>query len=55
MCWIITRVRILIRFRSPYSFLDVTRVENGPQTFTRQDHEKVVAGPDPMIMIPPRY
>jgi len=33
---------------------NVTRVECGPQTFTRQDHEKVVAGPDPMIMIPPR-
>jgi len=33
---------------------NVTRVEVGPQTFTRQDHEKVVAGPDPMIIIPPR-
>jgi major vault protein len=33
---------------------NVTRVEAGPQTFTRQDHEKVVAGPEPMIMIPPR-
>jgi len=30
-------------------------VESGPQTFTRQDHEKVVSGPDPMIMIPPRH
>jgi len=29
-------------------------VEVGPQTFTRQDHEKVVAGPEAMIMIPPR-
>jgi major vault protein len=34
---------------------NVTRVESGPQTFTRQDHEKVVSGPDPMIMIPPRH
>jgi len=34
---------------------NVTRVETGPQTFTRQDHEKVVSGPDPMIMIPPRH
>jgi len=33
---------------------NVTRVETGPQTFTRQDHEKVVSGPDPMIMVPPR-
>jgi len=34
---------------------NVTRVETGPQTFTLQDHEKVVSGPDPMIMIPPRH
>jgi len=34
---------------------NVTRVEIGPQTYTRQDHEKVVAGPDPMVMIPPRH
>jgi len=34
---------------------NVTRVEKGPQTFTLQDHEKVVSGPDPMIMIPPRH
>jgi len=35
--------------------LNVTRVEVGPQTFTRQEHEKLVSGPDPMIMIPPRH
>jgi len=34
---------------------NVTRVETGPQTFTRQDHEKVVSGPDPMLMVPPRH
>jgi major vault protein len=34
---------------------NVTRVEVGPQTFTRQEHEKVVDGPNPMIMIPPRH
>jgi len=34
---------------------NVTRVETGPQTFTLQDHEKVISGPDPMIMIPPRH
>jgi len=34
---------------------NVTRVEVGPQTFTRQDHEKVVFGPEPMVMIPPRH
>jgi len=34
---------------------NVTRVESGPQTFTRQDHEKLVSGPDPMIMVPPRH
>jgi major vault protein len=35
--------------------LNVTRVEVGPQTFTRQDHEKVVFGPESMVMIPPRH
>eukprot|EP01120_Amphizonella_sp_Union-15-10_P014442 TRINITY_DN699_c0_g1_i7.p1 TRINITY_DN699_c0_g1~~TRINITY_DN699_c0_g1_i7.p1 ORF type:complete len:851 (+),score=273.82 TRINITY_DN699_c0_g1_i7:49-2553(+) len=34
---------------------NVTRVEVGPQTFTRKDHETVVSGPDAMIMIPPRH
>lgn len=34
---------------------NVTRVEVGPATLTRQDHEKLVAGPEPMIMIPPRH
>jgi major vault protein len=34
---------------------NVTRVEIGPQTFTRHEHEKVVSGPDPMVMIPPRH
>lgn len=33
----------------------MTRIERGPQTFTRQEHEKLVAGPEPMIMIPPRH
>jgi major vault protein len=34
---------------------NVTRVEIGPQTFTRKDHETVVFGPDAMVMIPPRH
>jgi major vault protein len=34
---------------------NVTRVEVGPATLTRQDHEKLVAGPESMIMIPPRH
>ena len=34
---------------------NVTRVEVGPKTFTRQDHEIVIAGPEPMVMIPPRH
>jgi len=45
----------------PYHFIhvldnntNVTRVETGPQTFTRQDHEKLVFGPEPTVMIPPR-
>jgi len=34
---------------------NVTRVETGPQTFTRRDHEKVTGGPEAMVMIPPRH
>jgi len=34
---------------------NVTRVEVGPQTFTRQEHEKIVEGPSNAIMIPPRH
>jgi major vault protein len=34
---------------------NVTRVENGPQTFTRQDHETILGQPEPMVMIPPRH
>eukprot|EP00742_Colponemidia_sp_Colp-10_P000733 GILJ01000796.1.p1 GENE.GILJ01000796.1~~GILJ01000796.1.p1 ORF type:complete len:866 (+),score=170.61 GILJ01000796.1:48-2600(+) len=33
---------------------NVTRVECGPGTFTRQDHERVVCGPEAMIRLPPR-
>eukprot|EP01089_Gocevia_fonbrunei_P023435 TRINITY_DN98_c0_g1_i1.p1 TRINITY_DN98_c0_g1~~TRINITY_DN98_c0_g1_i1.p1 ORF type:complete len:818 (+),score=286.08 TRINITY_DN98_c0_g1_i1:99-2552(+) len=46
----------------PYSYIhvldnnaNVTTVVVGPKTFTRQDHEKVVSGPNEMIMIPPRH
>ncbi len=52
---------VVIRIK-PYHFIhvldnntNVTRVEVGPQTFTRQDHEKVVFGPEPTVMIPPRH
>ena len=47
---------------APYQYLhvldtntSVTRNINGPCTFTRQDHEKVVQGPTAMITIPPRH
>jgi len=33
---------------------NVTRVEIGPRTFVRQDHEKVILGPAKMVVIPPR-
>jgi len=33
---------------------NVTRVEVGPRTFVRQDHEKVLLGPAKMVIIPPR-
>eukprot|EP00301_Raphidiophrys_heterophryoidea_P012953 c20283_g1_i1.p1 GENE.c20283_g1_i1~~c20283_g1_i1.p1 ORF type:complete len:846 (-),score=216.37 c20283_g1_i1:57-2561(-) len=46
----------------PYFFLhvldnnkNITRTEVGPRTFVRQDHEKVVLGPERMITIPPRH
>lgn len=35
--------------------LNVTRVETGPKTFIRQDHEKVLVGPSKMIVVPPRH
>jgi len=34
---------------------NVTRVEVGPQTLTRKEHERVVAGPVEMLSIPPRH
>jgi len=34
---------------------NVTRVVVGPLTFTRQEHETLVLGPEPMIMVPPRH
>lgn len=46
----------------PFSYIhvldnnkNVQRVECGPQTYTRQDGEKVVSGPNPMIIVPPRH
>ena len=45
----------------PYYYLhvldqnsNVTRVEVGPMTFIRQDNEKVILGPEKMIVVPPR-
>jgi len=34
---------------------NVTRVVVGPTTMTRQEHEKLVEGPTPMVMVPPRH
>lgn len=46
----------------PYYYLhvldqntNVTKLEIGPKTFIRQDNEKVVAGPEKMIVVPPRH
>eukprot|EP00033_Pygsuia_biforma_P000276 GCRY01000340.1.p1 GENE.GCRY01000340.1~~GCRY01000340.1.p1 ORF type:complete len:857 (+),score=191.78 GCRY01000340.1:111-2681(+) len=33
---------------------NVTRLEVGPQSFTRKDHERVSAGPLQMVIVPPR-
>jgi len=56
-----SEINSVIRIK-PYHFIhvldnnaSVTRVEVGPQTFTRQDHEKIVSGPEPMILIPQRH
>ncbi|OXB69646.1 UNVERIFIED_CONTAM: hypothetical protein H355_000113 [Colinus virginianus] len=34
---------------------NVTRVEVGPHTYIRQDHERVVFSPKRMVMVPPRH
>ncbi|CAH1802092.1 unnamed protein product [Owenia fusiformis] len=46
----------------PYYYLhvldqntNVTRLEIGPKTYIRQDNERVVFGPEKMIVVPPRH
>ena len=46
----------------PYHFIhvldqttNVTRVEIGPNTFIRKDNEKVILGPNKMVIVPPRH
>jgi len=34
---------------------NVTKIINGPETFVRQDNEKVVEGPTKMVIIPPNH
>ncbi|XP_076435145.1 major vault protein-like isoform X2 [Babylonia areolata] len=34
---------------------NVTKLEIGPQTYIRQDNERVVFGPEKMIVVPPRH
>ncbi|KAF0307365.1 Major vault protein [Amphibalanus amphitrite] len=34
---------------------NVTRVEVGPQTFIRKDNERVIVGPNAMVVVPPRH
>lgn len=34
---------------------NVTRVICGPKTYTKQDHEQLVLGPEPMTVVPPRH
>lgn len=47
---------------APYHYIhvldlsaNVTRLEIGPQTFVKQDNEKVCLGPERMITLPPRH
>jgi major vault protein len=46
---------------APYEYIhvlnnntNVTRVIEGPKTYTRREHERVVLGPEGMVTIPPR-
>lgn len=46
----------------PYYYLhvldqntNVTKLEVGPMTYIRQDNEKVILGPEKMIVVPPRH
>ncbi|KAK2176645.1 hypothetical protein NP493_650g01129 [Ridgeia piscesae] len=46
----------------PYHYLheldqnsNVTSLQVGPQTFIRQDHVRVISGPEKMITVPPRH
>ena len=46
----------------PYYYLhvldqnsNVTKLEVGPKTYIRQDNEKVILGPEKMIVVPPRH
>lgn len=34
---------------------NVTKTEIGPKTYIRQDNEKVILGPEKMIVVPPRH
>lgn len=34
---------------------NVTKLEVGPMTYIRQDNEKVILGPEKMIVVPPRH
>ncbi|KAH9525551.1 hypothetical protein Btru_001682 [Bulinus truncatus] len=34
---------------------NVTKIEIGPQTFIRQDNQRVTLGPEKMIVVPPRH
>lgn len=34
---------------------NVSSVEIGPQTFVRQDNQRVILGPDKMVVVPPRH
>ena len=47
---------------APYEYIhvldtntNVTNIISGPARYTRQDHERLVCGPEQMIKIPPRH
>uniref|UniRef100_UPI00358F7B16 major vault protein-like n=1 Tax=Myxine glutinosa TaxID=7769 RepID=UPI00358F7B16 len=46
----------------PYHFIhildqntNIARVESGPKTYIRQDHERIIFRPEKMVVVPPRH
>jgi hypothetical protein len=59
-CYFLNNITFYLVYRIPPFFYlhvldqnsNVTRLEVGPKTFVKQDHEKVLLGPERMLIIP---